>query len=337
MRGTYSIALDLGTANTAIYMPGKGIVLREPSMIAEHSETGAIEAVGLKAQKLMERTPENIDPIRPIQDGVVVDHDRASAMLHYFFRKTWRKAGLFALSKWRKPNVVVSVPTGVTAVERRAIQEVVEQAGAHHVHMIEEALAAALGAGLPVWEPVGNMIVSIGGGSLGAAVVSYGGIVSRASIRVAGDEMDEAIIQYVQHTHNLQIGKQTAESLKMELGYALHPDKPETKEIQGRDIVTDLPKIVRISSEEIYEALSFIVDDLIEVVKMTLSKTPPELVSDLIDAGIVLTGGGVLLRQMNESVRQKINIPVHIADQPLDCVVLGAGKALDYPRLFSTA
>lgn len=326
------LGIDLGTANTLVYLRGKGIVVREPSVVAIRTDTKKIEAVGEDAKKMIGRTPGNIRAVRPMKDGVIADFETTATMIKYFIRQAQKTRSLFP----RHPNVMVCVPSGITAVEQRAVKDATEQAGAKEAFTIEEPFAAAIGADLPVWEPTGSMVVDIGGGTTEVAVISLGGIVTSRSIRVAGDEMDEAIIQYVKRMYNLMIGERTSEQLKMEIGSALMMEKPDTMDIRGRDLVSGLPKTLSISSDEITEALTDTVNAIVEAVKVTLEKCPPELSSDIMDRGIVLTGGGALLRNLDKLLARETGMPVIVAENPLDCVAIGTGKALDHIDLFKT-
>ncbi|WAH38965.1 rod shape-determining protein [Alicyclobacillus dauci] len=319
------MGVDLGTANTLVYVKGRGIVVREPSVVALRTDTGAIEAVGSDAKQMIGRTPGNIVAVRPMKDGVIADFQTTSTMLRHFIRQAMK-----AKSNWSgKPRVMISVPSGITAVEKRAVEDAALEAGAKDAQVIEEPMAAAIGAGLPVGEPTGSMVVDIGGGTTEVAIISLGGIVTSRSIRVAGDEMDEAIIQYVKKTYNLMIGERTAEELKIQIGSAAPLDEPKSLDIRGRDLLTGLPRTFTISSEEICEALSDTVGSIIEAVKVTLEKSPPELAADIMDRGIVLTGGGALLRNLDKRLSDETGMPVLVAEEPLDCVAIGTGKALD--------
>ncbi|HHY77772.1 MAG TPA: rod shape-determining protein [Clostridiales bacterium] len=317
------IAIDLGTANTLVYLKGKGIVIREPSVVAINTETDTVKAVGEEAKKMIGRTPGNIVAIRPMKDGVIADFHITQSMLKYFIRQVSKNVSI------GKPRVLVSVPSGITEVERRAVEEAALQAGAKVAKVIEEPLAAAIGAGLPVAEPTGSMIVNIGGGTTEIAVLSLGGIVTCRSIRSAGDKFDEAIVNYVKRNYNLAIGLRTAEEIKISIGSVYPMDREDYMDVRGRDLVTGLPKTIKISSSEVQEALKEPVEVMIEGVKSTLEKTPPELASDIMDRGIMVSGGGALLRGIDSLLRKETGIPVQIADSPLDCVVMGAGKALE--------
>lgn len=318
------MGIDLGTANSLVYVKGKGIVLREPSVVAIQKETNQVLAVGEEAKQMIGRTPGNIVAIRPMKDGVIADFDTTQSMIKYFINKALRGRTFLV-----KPRVVVSVPSGVTAVEERAVREAALQAGAREAYLIEEPMAAAIGAGLPVHEPTGNMIVDIGGGTTEVAVISLGGIVTSRSIRVAGDEMDEAIIQHVKRTYNLMIGERTAEEIKINIGTAYPLKSTETYEVRGRDLVSGLPKTVTVTSEEIYKALSEPVTSILEAIKVTLEKTPPELSADIMDRGIMMVGGGSLLRGLDRLISEQTGMPVHLTEEPLIAVAYGAGKVLE--------
>lgn len=319
------MGIDLGTANTLVYVKGKGILLREPSVVAINTTTKKTLAVGTEAKQMIGRTPGNITAIRPMKDGVIADFDITQTMLKTFIEKVTSK------SSFTSPRIIVCFPSGVTEVERRAIEEATKQAGAREVLLMEEPMAAAIGAGLPVDEPTGSMIVDIGGGTTEIAIISLGGIVTSKSLRVAGDELDHAIVSYIKKGHNLTIGERTSENIKMELGSAFKDEEEEERkmDIKGRDIMTGLPKTIEISEEQIREALREPIALIIESIKTTLEKTPPELAADIMDKGIMLTGGGALLRGIDELISKETHIPVHISESPLDCVALGAGKALD--------
>ncbi|SCW46225.1 rod shape-determining protein MreB [Paenibacillus tianmuensis] len=329
---TKDLGIDLGTANTLVYVKGKGIVVREPSVVAIRTDTKTIEAVGNDAKKMIGRTPGNIRAIRPMKDGVIADFETTSTMIRYFLRQAQKQRVLFQ----RHPSVMVCVPSGITAVEKRAVEDATRQAGARDAFTIEEPFAAAIGADLPVWEPTGSMVVDIGGGTTEVAVISLGGIVTSRSIRVAGDEMDEAVIQYIKRTYNLMIGERTAEQIKMEIGSALPLEPPTRLEIRGRDLVSGLPKTMAVTSDEITEALGDTVNSIVEAVKVTLEKCPPELAADIMDRGIVLTGGGGLLRNLDKLLSRETGMPVLVAENPLDCVAIGTGRALENIHLFKT-
>lgn len=329
---TRDLGIDLGTANTLVYVKGRGIVVREPSVVALRTDTKKIVAVGADAKKMIGRTPGNIVAIRPMKDGVIADFETTATMIKYFIRSAQKPRTLFP----RHPNVMICVPSGITAVEKRAVEDATKQAGAREAYIIEEPFAAAIGADLPVWEPTGSMVVDIGGGTTEVAVISLGGIVTSRSIRIAGDEMDEAIIAYIKRLYNLMIGERTSEQLKMEIGSAMPLDKVESIEIRGRDLVSGLPKTLAITSDEITEALSDTVNSIIDAVKVTLEKCPPELSADIMDRGIVLTGGGALLRNLDKMLSGETGMPVIVAENPLDCVAIGTGKALDNIHLFKS-
>ena len=322
---TKDMGIDLGTANTLVFAKGKGIVLREPSVVAINNLTKKALAVGAEAKQMIGRTPGNIVAIRPLKDGVIADFDVTQTLLKQFIDKVTNK-GTFT-----SPRIIVCFPSGVTEVEKRAIEEATKQAGARDVILMEEPMAAAIGAGLPVDEPTGSMIVDIGGGTTEVAVVSLGGIVTSKSLRVAGDELDQAIINYIKREYNLMIGERTAEQVKMQLGSAfkVEGEEDEVMEIKGRDLVTGLPKIVEINEAQIRDALREPSSAIVESIKTTLEKTPPELAADIMDKGIMLAGGGAALRGLDLLINHETHMPVHIAESPLDCVALGAGKALD--------
>jgi rod shape-determining protein MreB len=317
-----NIGIDLGTANTLVYVKGKGIVMQEPSVVAIRRDNGSILAVGEEAKRMIGRTPGNIVAIRPMKDGVIANFDVTQIMLRHFIAKSYRRRALFL------PHVVVCVPSGVTEVEKRAVLDATKQAGAKEAFLIEEPMAAAIGAGLPVEEPTGSMIVDVGGGTSEVAVISLGGIVTSESIRVGGDEMDDSITSYIKRTYNLAIGERTAEEIKIEIGSAFRIAEEERMEIRGRDLVTGLPKLLNISSWEIENALAEPVTAILETIKITLERTPPELAADIMEKGIVMTGGGSLLKGLDKLISEETGMPVFLAENPLDCVVLGAGKAL---------
>ena len=317
------MAVDLGTANTLVYVRGRGTVLNEPSVVAINTKTGAILAVGSEAKRMIGRTPGHILAIRPLKDGVIADFDVTEKMLRYFIQKVHKRRVL------AKPRVVICVPSGITGVEQRAVEEAAIAAGARAAYIIEEPMAAAIGAGLPVHEPAGNMVVDIGGGTTEVAVISLGGIVTALSIRIGGDELDEAIIAYIKKEYSLALGERTAEEIKMAIGSAFPlPDEPNA-EIRGRDLVTGLPKTIIVSSEEIRRAIEEPVNAIVDAVKSTLDRTPPELAADIMDKGIVLTGGGALLKGLDERLKHETGMPVHLTENPLSCVVLGSGKCLE--------
>ncbi len=325
------LAIDLGTANTLVYVRGKGIVASEPSVVAVRKDGqgggGRILAVGKEAQRMLGRTPGSIVAIRPMKDGVIADFDICEAMLRYFIQKVHNRRKLV------RPRVIVGVPSGITQVEKRAVRESAESAGAREVYLIEEPMAAAIGAGLPVTEPSGNMIVDIGGGTTEVAVISLAGIVYSQSVRVAGDKMDEAIVQYIKRKYNLLIGERTAEQVKITVGTAFpDPDDanlPQAMEVKGRDLVAGIPKTITVHTDEIRESLREPINAIVQAVRIALEKTPPELAADIVDKGIVLAGGGALLRNLDILLREETGLPVMVADDPLSCVALGAGMALD--------
>lgn len=317
------IGIDLGTANTLIFMKGKGIILREPSVVAIDTRTDAVKSVGQEAKDVIGRTPGSIVAIRPLKDGVIADFDVTTAMLEQFIEKALNK-GFRA-----RPRVIICIPSGVTAVEKRAVKEATERAGAKRVYIIEEPMAAAIGAGLAIEEPAGSMVVDIGGGTSEVAVISLGGIVTSKSVRVGGDVFDNAIINYIKKKYNLLIGERTAENIKIKIGSAYPVDDSESISIKGRNLLNGLPENIEISSEEVREALSESLDLVIGAIKETLEKTPPELAADIIDRGIMLTGGGALLKGLDQLVRYETGMPVKIADAPLDCVAQGTGMVLE--------
>ncbi len=319
--GSKKLGIDLGTANTLVYAEGKGIVLNEPSVVAKNNNTGEIVAVGSDAREMIGRTPGSISAIRPMRDGVIADYDTTAAMMKYFIEKTANNS---------KPSVMVCVPSGVTEVEKRAVIEATQHAGAREAYVIEEPFAAAIGAGLPVMDPTGNMVVDIGGGTTDVATISLGGIVSSRSIRVAGDKFDESISAYIKSNFNLQIGERTAEDVKIQVGSAsIEKSKElETMQIRGRDLVTGLPKTVSLTGEDIATAIHENVEEIIETIKETLEETSPEIAADVIDHGIVLTGGGALLHHLPEVISEATGVPVFIAQDPLDCVAIGTGESL---------
>ncbi|OPF74512.1 rod shape-determining protein [Bacillus paralicheniformis] len=328
--GARDLGIDLGTANTLVFVKGKGIVVREPSVVALQTDTKQIVAVGNDAKNMIGRTPGNVVALRPMKDGVIADYETTATMMKHYISKAVKNKGLFA----RKPYVMVCVPSGITAVEQRAVIDATRQAGARDAYPIEEPFAAAIGANLPVWEPTGSMVVDIGGGTTEVAIISLGGIVTSQSIRVAGDEMDEAIITYIRKTYNLMIGDRTAEAIKLEIGSAEASENGESMEIRGRDLLTGLPKTIEITEKEITAALRDTVTAIVDAVKNTLEKTPPELAADIMDRGIVLTGGGALLRHLDKVISEETKMPVLIAEDPLDCVAIGTGKALEQIHLF---
>jgi len=321
------LAIDLGTANTLVYVKGKGIVLEEPSVVAVRTDNrykNRVLAVGIEAKKMLGRTPGTIVAIRPMRDGVIADFEVTEAMLRHFIQKAHNRR------KFVRPRIIVAVPSGITQVEKRAVRESAESAGAREVFLIEEPMAAAIGAGLPVTEPTCNMVVDIGGGTTEVAVISLAGIVYSRSIRVAGDLMDSSIIQYIKRKYNLLIGERTAEIIKTTIGNAYpDPENLETIEVKGRDLVSGIPKILAIDSDEIREAITEQIDSIVECVKIALEQTPPELAADIVDRGIVLTGGGALLKNLDRLLREQSGLPITVTDDPLTTVALGSGQALD--------
>jgi rod shape-determining protein MreB len=320
------LAIDLGTANTLVYVKGKGIVLSEPSVVAVRKDAkgyNRVLAVGKEAKMMLGRTPGNIVAIRPMKDGVIADFEVTEAMLRHFIRKVHNRRTLI------RPRIIICVPSGITQVEKRAVRESAESAGAREVYLIEEPMAAAIGAGLPITEPTSNMVVDIGGGTTEVAVISLAGIVFSKSVRVGGDKIDEAILQYVKRKYNLLIGERTAEVIKTTIGTAYPQDEPESIEVKGRDLVSGIPKTLTIDSEEVRIAISEQIDTIIDVVKVALEQTPPELAADIVDRGIFLTGGGALLKNLDVLLREETGLPITIADDPLSAVVLGSGKTLE--------
>ena len=317
------IGIDLGTANTLVHVKNRGIVIREPSVVAINKRNMEVLAVGHDAKEMIGRTPGNIIAVRPLKDGVIADFDVTQAMLKHFIRRVTH------VNILSKPRVIVCVPSGVTEVEKRAVEEATYSAGAREAYLMEEPMAAAIGANLPVGEPSGSMVVDIGGGTSEVAVISLGGIVTSKSLRIAGDELDEGIVSYIKREYNLMIGERTAEEIKVNIGSAYPRMKEEWMEIRGRDLMTGLPKNIDISSTEILDALREPVNAIIDAIKLTLEKTPPELAADIMDRGIMLTGGGALLSGLDRLINEETGMPVNIADRPLDCVALGAGKVLD--------
>jgi len=317
------LAIDLGTANTLIYVRGQGIVLDEPSVVAINVNDGKPVAVGLEAKRMMGRTPNHIRAIRPLKDGVIADFEVCEKMLRYFIQRVHA-------SKWNKPRMVICVPSGITGVEQRAVQDAAEYAGARKpVHIIEEPMAAAIGANLPVHEPSGNMVVDIGGGTTEVAVISLGGIVTAQSVRVAGDELDDAILQYVKKEFSLAIGDRTAEEIKIQMGSAWPMEEELTADIRGRDLISGLPRTIQLTTEHVREALAEPVAAIVDAVKTTLDKTPPELAADIMEDGITITGGGALLGGLDERLAHETGMPIRVADEPLYSVVIGSGRALE--------
>ena len=316
------LAIDLGTANTLVYAKNKGIVVREPSIVAVNKINNQVEAVGNEAKAMLGRTPGNIVAIRPMKDGVIADFEVTEKMIKYFIEKAHGRRFLV------KPRIVISVPSEITQVEKRAVKDSALRAGATEVYLIEQAMAAAIGAGLPITDPTGNMIVDIGGGTTDVAVISLAGIVYSRSVRVAGNEMDDAIIQYIKRKYNLLIGERTAEQVKMEIGSAFPLDEEMTMEIKGRDLVEGVPKTLVVSDEEIREALSETVATIVEAVRVALERTPPELSADIMDKGIIIAGGGSMLKNLDKRLREETGLPVTLAEDPLACVALGTGQML---------
>jgi rod shape-determining protein MreB len=318
------MAIDLGTANTLVYVKSEGIVLNEPSIVAIHQADNTVLAVGKEAKAMLGRTPGNIVAIRPLKDGVIADFDVTEKMLGYFIRRVHRRRALV------RPRIVIGVPSGITQVEKRAVRDSAMQAGAREVYLIEEPMAAAIGAGMPITEPGGNMVVDIGGGTTEVAVISLSGIVYSRSVRIAGDEMDESIVQYIRKNYNLLVGERRAEEIKIKLGSA-YPMGGErrTMEVKGRDLIDGIPKTIVIGDDEIREALREPIMTIVDAVRTALERTPPELAADIVDKGIVLTGGGALLKGLDLLLRQETNLPITVAEDPLSCVALGTGKVLD--------
>lgn len=325
---TKDMGIDLGTANTLVYIKGQGIVVREPSVVAIRDDSKEVLAVGEEAKRMIGRTPGNIVAIRPMKDGVIADFDVTQSMLSYFIQKAAAKKGVVS------PRIAICVPFGVTDVEKRAIEEAARQAGAKDAYLIEEPMAAAIGAGLKVEEPEGNMVVDIGGGTSEIAVISLGGIVSAESVRIGGNKFDEAIVGYVKKEYNLMIGERTAEDIKISIGSTFKEDQESNMQIRGRDLISGLPKTVEISSTEVREALKEPISSIVDAIKSTLEKTPPELASDIMENGIMLTGGGALLRGLDKLIKQETGMPVTIAEGPLDCVALGTGKSVEDQEIF---
>jgi rod shape-determining protein MreB len=324
---TTDLAIDLGTANTCVYAPGRGIVLNEPSVVASNTVSSRVEAVGTAAKEMLGRTPGHMVAIKPLRDGVIADFEAAEKMLAYFVRKAHRRSG------WVRPRVVIGVPAEITPVERRAVQESAYRARASEVHLVDEAMAAAVGTGMPITDPTGNMIVDIGGGTTDIAVISLAGIVYSRSVRVAGNEMDEAIIDHMKKTHGLLIGERTAENIKIELGSAAPLEERLKMEVKGRHLSNGVPTTVRINDGEIRDALAETVNVIVRAVRDALERVPPELSADICERGIVLTGGGSLLKNLDQRIREDTFLPVAMAEDPLASVVLGAGKMLDDPSL----
>ncbi len=320
---SHDLAVDLGTANTLIYVRGKGVVLKEPSVVAIHKDTQQVLAVGAEAKNMLGRTPGSIEAIRPLKDGVIANFEITEIMLRHFIRKVHNRKTLV------RPRIIVCVPSGITQVERRAVRDSAESAGAREVFLIEEPMAAAIGVGLPIQEASGNMILDIGGGTTEVAVISLAGIVYSKSIRVGGDEMDESILNHVKRSYNLLIGERTAEEVKIQIGSAYPMDDRRTMEVKGRDLMTGVPKAIIITDEEVREALNGPVQSIVDVVKIALERTPPELSSDIVDKGIMLAGGGGLIRGLDILLREETGLPITVAEDPLIAVVMGTGKVLD--------
>ncbi len=327
------LAIDLGTANTLVYAKGLGIVVQEPSIVAINKDENRVQAVGNEAKKMLGRTPSNIVAIRPMRDGVIADFEVAEQMLSYFIRRALKRS---KLSNLFQVDVVIGVPAEITQVERRAVRDSAKKAGAANVYLVEEAMSAAIGAGLPVTAPTGSMIVDIGGGSTDVAVISLSGIVYTKTLKVAGNAMDENIVQYIKRKYRLLIGERTAENVKTKVGSAYKLEEPMEMEIKGRSMETGIPKTLQITDSEIREALADTVDAIVETIKIALERTPPELAADLVDKGIILTGGGSLLKNLDIRLREETNLPVSIAEEPLLSVVMGVGKMLSDPKLLKS-
>lgn len=320
------MGIDLGTASTLVYMKNEGIVLCEPSVVAIEAGTSNVLAVGEEAKRMLGRTPGNIIAIRPMRDGVIADFEITESMLRYFIKKVHNSRRLV------RPRVVIAIPSGITEVEKRAVKDSALHAGAREVFMLEEPVAASIGVGLPIQEPSGNMIIDIGGGTTEMAVISLAGVVFSKSIRIGGDEMDEAIINYLKRTYNLMVGERTAEEIKIRIGSAYPMDEEMSMDVRGRDLVAGLPKMITVTSEEIREALAEPIAQIVEAVRITLERTPPELSADLIEKGLILAGGGALLRGVDKLIAEETGLPVHVADDPLTAVALGTGKVLSELR-----
>jgi rod shape-determining protein MreB and related proteins len=326
MLSTLELGIDLGTANILVYSKNKGIALNEPSVVAIDTDSNKVLAVGIEAKAMQGKTPEKVRAIRPLKNGVIADFDITTQLLQHIMRKASKKLG-FAI---RKPNVIISIPSGSTSVDRRAIQDAVRHAGAKKVQLIEEPVAAAIGAGLPVDEPVANVVVDIGGGTTEVAIISFGGVVACHSIPIAGDRMDEDIVHYVRKAYNVLIGERTAEKIKMEIGYASIPHEEVTMEVRGRDLVTGLPKTITVNSTEIQQTMKEALSHILEAIRATLEECPAELSGDIVDRGVILSGGGALIKGLEEWLAKEIVVPVHLAPSPMESVVLGTGKALKF-------
>jgi rod shape-determining protein MreB len=325
---TNDVAVDLGTASTLVYIKGQGIVLNEPSVVAIDKRTGKTIAAGKEAKRMLGRTPEDIRAIRPMKDGVIADFELVEEMLRHFINMSQSRRFLI------RPRIIVCVPSGITAVEMRAVRDSVEHAGAREVYLVAEPIAAAVGVGLPIDTPSGNMVIDIGGGTTEIAVIALSGIVCNTSIRVAGDELDDAILQYIKKTYNLLVGEQTAETIKIQIGSAFPLESETDFEVRGIDLVTGIPKTIKVGSAEIREALKEPVSMIVEALRVALEKTPPELAADIVDKGIVMTGGSSMLKGLDELLREETNLPIQVSDNPLECVVLGTGKVLDELYLY---
>ncbi|OAS86560.1 MULTISPECIES: rod-share determining protein MreBH [Metabacillus] len=334
MLANNELGIDLGTANILVYSKNKGIILNEPSVVAIDTTTKKVLAVGSEAKSMIGKTPGKIVAVRPLKDGVIADYDITTDMLRHIMKIASRKLGM----SMRKPTVVVCTPSGATSVERRAIVDAIKSSGAKQVHLIEEPVAAAIGADLPVDEPIANVVVDIGGGTTEVAIISFGGVVSVHSIRIAGDQLDEDIIQYIRKNYNLLIGERTAEQMKMEIGYALVKHEKETMDIRGRDLVTGLPKTINVSSFEMQDAIKESLLHILEAIRATLEDCPPELSGDIVDRGVILTGGGALMKGIQDWLSEEIVVPVHIAPNPLESVAIGTGRSLTViSKLLKTA
>ncbi len=318
------LAIDLGTANTLVFLKGKGIIVQEPSIVVINKQSGKVEAVGTRAKEMLGKTPNTVIAIKPMRDGVIADFEIAEKMLDFFIKRAMNNRGFLL-----RPRIVIGIPTGITQVERRAVKDVAMRAKASEVYLIEQPMSAAIGAGLPISEPTGNMVVDIGGGTTDIAVISLDGVVFNHSIRTAGNEMDESIIHYLKKKYNLLIGERTAELVKMQIGSAYPLDQPLTMEIKGRDLREGIPRTIVVDDQEIRESIEEVVASIVNAIRIALERTPPELSADIIDRGIILTGGGALLKNLDKRIREETQLPVFITDDPLTSVVLGAGKMLD--------